>query len=62
MSRFVRDSSGVLINIDDSDYRNILAMRQQQKLIEKQNEQMQGFEQELRELRTMLLDVTGTKG
>jgi hypothetical protein len=59
---YVRDpGTSIIINTDDSYYRSILAMRQQQKEAEEACRKLNALEAELNDIRSLLQQVVNGK-
>ena len=58
---FIKDSSGLVINTDDTHYKSIVARRNQKRQIEKLNSDMCNLNTELSEIKTILKELLNGK-
>lgn len=58
---FVKDSSGLVINSNDEQYKSILARRQQKKQIDNLGSQLTELSDELQQIKNMLKDLLDGK-
>lgn len=58
---FIKDSNGLVINTDESHYKSIIARRNQRKMIDRLDLQIEDLNTELSEIKSMLKQLMDGK-